>query len=241
MNKDTRTVTTSALPHTYWSATRQPNACLAFLLPLAIAYEIGAFALRPGGHAAQGLVAPNLIQHFIAWLGADAVWVPGVALVLTLVVWRLLAKRPPPLRAPVLLLMMFECVVLTLPLFVLGAFLQQTLPGPPPRFSGKVVLALGAGIYEELVFRFYLFGGLAWLLSRKLGVRRLAAVCIAGVVATIAFAACHMEPIGAEPFAWPRFLVLAVAGAYLAVLFLFRGLGIATGAHAAFNIIALWM
>ena len=195
--------------------------------------------LRPGGHTAQALVAPNLIQHFIAWLGADAVWIPGAALVVTLVVWRISTPRPPKLRAAVLELMIAECVVLTLPLFVLGAFLQQTLPGPPPQFSGKLVLALGAGIYEELVFRFYLLGGFAWLLVAAFGVRRFAAACAAAGVATLAFAACHLVPVGAEPFTWPRFLMLVVAGAYLAIVFLFRGLAVATGAHAAYNVLAL--
>ena len=239
MTKDNESATASALSSTYWHTTRQANACLVFLIPLVAAYEIGALILRPGGHTAQTLVAPNLIQQFIAWLGADAVWVPGAALIVTLVFWRVFSKRLAKLRADVLLLMIGECMVLTLPLFVLGALLQQSLAETRSQLLGQLVLALGAGIYEELVFRFYLLGGLAWLLAEAFRLRRFTATCTAALVATLAFAACHLAPIGAEPFAWPRFLMLAVAGGYLAVVFLFRGLAVATGAHAAYNMLAL--
>jgi membrane protease YdiL (CAAX protease family) len=55
------------------------------------------------------------------------------------------------------------------------------------------------------------------------------------------FALCHVRPVGAEPFAWPTFLMRLAAGVYLSLIFIARGLGVATGCHAAYNLILLFM
>jgi membrane protease YdiL (CAAX protease family) len=105
--------------------------------------------------------------------------------------------------------------------------------------GGQMVLVLGAGIYEELVFRLYLVSGLAWLLKGVCRVPKRAALPAAVVLAALIFAACHLRPIGADTFEWPQFLALTVAGGYLAVVFVVRGLGVATGCHVAYNLVAL--
>jgi len=222
----------------YWAATREPFVCLLLLLPLVLAYELGALIVHPESRIGQRLVAESFIRQMVAWVGTDAVWVPGVALLLTLLVWQVLSRKPWRVRYRVAPLMIVESLVLTLPLFVLRA-----LSGPGVErvetLAGPVVLALGAGIYEELVFRFYLVSGLLWLLRRVCQVPRRAAMVSAIVLAALVFAVCHMQPIGAEMFAWPRLVALTAAGGYLAVVFIFRGLGVATGCHVAYNVLAL--
>jgi len=224
----------------YGRATHEPLHCLAFLLPLVLAYEVGALLVRAPMADDQQLVAPRLIQELAAWVGIDAAWVPGVALVLTLVIWQVVAHRPWRCRARVPLIMLGESLLLALPLFVLGRLLQQTAESSAGlEFRARVVAALGAGIYEELVFRFYLIGGLKRLLADGFHVPQRPAVLIAAAVATIAFAGCHFHPVGAESFTWLGFLLLSGAGAYLAAVFVFRGLGVATGCHVAYNLVSL--
>ncbi len=224
----------------YWQATRGPLYCLVFLFPLVAIYELGALLLRPEAWPEQRLVAPSLIQHLVAWFGTDAVWVPGVALVLTLLIWQFWSRAPWRVRWWAFPLMVVESLVLTVPLFVLGELLQQTTGGPAfESLRVQMVLALGAGVYEELVFRLYLISGLMGLLTAACRVPKRAATVSAVVLAALIFAACHFNPIGSEVFTWPLFLMLTAAGGYLSIIFVLRGLGVATGCHAAFNLLSL--
>jgi len=208
------------------------------------AYEFGALLLQPELGPEQRLVASKLIQQLLGWIGTDAVWVPGAALLVTLVVWQFWRGGGWQFRFWVPLLMILESVALTLPLFVIGELLQQEAapPAEAPVFGilrVHIVLALGAGLYEELVFRFYLAGGLLLLFYRVCRVPKRESVILAVVLAALAFAACHLHPIGSEPFSWPRMLMLTAAGAYLCLIFIARGLGVSTGCHAAYNLISL--
>ncbi len=59
---------------------------------------------------------------------------------------------------------------------------------------------------------------------------------IAVLASALLFAAHHHKPFGAEAFVPSTFLFRSLAGAYLAVIFWFRGYGSAAGCHAAYNV-----
>jgi membrane protease YdiL (CAAX protease family) len=232
--------TAAPIDSSYWQATREPTACLIFLVPMIAAYEMGALMLRPEVWPERRLVAQRLIQQLVAWFGTDAVWVPGVALVITLVIWQLVSQAPWKLRGWVPLAMIAESLVLTIPLFVLGRLVLQATNGAfGHQMRVQIVLALGAGIYEELVFRFYLVTGLIALFTKSFKIPPQTATVSAIAAGGALFALCHFRPIGSEPFAWPMFFMFAAAGGYLATVFVLRGLGVSTGCHAAFNLITL--
>jgi hypothetical protein len=65
-------------------------------------------------------------------------------------------------------------------------------------------------------------------------------VTLAPIGAATLFAWCHYQPVGLDVFAWSTFLVRLAAGAYLTLVFIWRGLGIAVGCHAAFNLFLCW-
>lgn len=224
----------------YWQATREPTACLIFLLPLVVAYEMGALMLRPEVWPEQRLVAQSFIQKLVAWFGTDAFWVPGLALLITLLAWQLISKAPWKLRGWVPPLMIVESLVLTIPLLVLGRLALEATDGVFDRqMRIQIVLALGAGVYEELVFRFYLITGLTVLLTSAAKMPRNIATAAAVILGALLFSFCHFTPIGSETFRWPLFFMFAAAGGYLATVFVLRGLGVSTGCHAAFNLITL--
>jgi hypothetical protein len=222
----------------YSDATRQPLYCLAFLFPLIAVYEFGAMMLRPLAAPERLLLAPSFINDALAWFGAVGPWVPGAALLATLLCWHFLSGHNWHMRAWVPALMLAESVALALPLIVLSDLLMQA-GALPPLSKTRIVTAIGAAIYEEALFRFALVSALIAILVDLARVPRMTASIIAGALAALIFAAMHCQPLGSEPFAWLPFILRTLAGGYLALLFIARGLGICTGAHAAYNVLTL--
>ncbi len=107
-----------------------------------------------------------------------------------------------------------------------------------------IVIGIGAGIYEELFFRLILICLFMLFLENVLGLKYATAAVIAVGVSAILFSVHHhiifinggFEII--ENFTWPKMIFRTFAGVYFAVVFAFRGFGIAAGSHAFYDIIA---
>lgn len=228
-------------PALYTDLTRQPLYNLAFLFPLIAIYEFGAMLLRPVALTDRLLLAPSFIHDALAWLGAVGPWVPGAALLSTLLIWHILSKRNWHLRAWVPLVMLLESLALAMPLLILSELLLQagraTLAADA--IKTRLVAALGAAIYEEALFRFGLVSACIALLIDGARVPRRYAVAATCVVSAMAFSLLHCKPLGAENFAWLPFFLRSAAGAFLAFVFVARGLGVCTGAHAAYNVFTI--
>jgi membrane protease YdiL (CAAX protease family) len=101
----------------------------------------------------------------------------------------------------------------------------------------QVITFVGAGIYEEVLFRLLLYTGLVAVL-RLIGAPGLLAMTAAALLSATLFAAAHhIGPYG-EPFEDGAFLFRALAGIYFASLYQLRGFGIAVGAHACYDVLA---
>lgn len=231
----------SALTHSYyWAATHQPLYCLVFLLPFVLTYEFGALLLRVSMLSNADLVAIQLVRALLGLFGASAVWLPGLALVLTLASWHILSGRPWRLRAWVPAVMLAETLVLTAPLMALGLLPLQAVNPGGAALAERLVMALGAGIYEELVFRLGLISLLMLLLNDVTRLPHNVSIALSTVVAAGLFAWCHYPPVGLDVFTWGSFTLRFLAGAYLSLVFVGRGLGIAVGCHAAYNLLLCW-
>ncbi len=106
-------------------------------------------------------------------------------------------------------------------------------------FAG-LVMALGAGFYEEAVFRVGLFGVGAKLVALTFpgvpGMVRLSQRLVWAVVAAAAFSAWHyMGPFG-DAFDLRTFVFRWVAGLVFTVIYVFRGFAPAVWTHALYDI-----
>lgn len=115
---------------------------------------------------------------------------------------------------------------------------------PPRSLMANIVIGVGAGIYEELVFRLILIGLLLVVLQHVLRMDHRNAMVLAVLVSAALFSAHHHitlidGQIGRNaPFYWMEFGFRTLAGVYFALLFAIRGFGITAGAHAFYDIIA---
>lgn len=237
----------------YWQATRHPGPCLLFLAPLLIAYEVG--VLQLGGE--QSLTLRNgadaWLREGLAACGITTPIAAPLIIVGILIAWFARQRESIPEDAPSLCLgMALESVAFALVLWCLSRgysplldSLGITLATPPhaaesPPLNtaavGQVVTYIGAGIYEEVIFRLVLFGMLKSALTAALLPRRMALV-IAALAASVFFAVAHHLGAHGEPVDGFNFLFRVLAGLYFTVLFQLRGFGIAVGAHATYDVI----
>ena len=103
--------------------------------------------------------------------------------------------------------------------------------------TALLVLSIGAGVYEELIFRLVAFTVLHFLLVDVLRMARATAVPLTVVAAAVLFSLYHYRPTGTEPFQWESFAFRTVAGVYFGLIFTARGFGLTAGAHSAYDVL----
>jgi len=225
---------------TYWVESRQPLASLVFITPWLVVYEASMFlpvtsAVRNGADA--------WMRQFLAWARFGQYFLLPILTVCILLGWHYTTRKPWRLSRGLLWSMAGECALLAIGLRLL-LFLQRHLWQPiagSPRLSiaetlGASVSYLGAGIYEELLFRLILLSLGVWTL-RRLKVEPRPSMVVGVLLTSLMFAAAHhVGPYG-DPFGWFVFLFRFLAGVFFSILFLCRGFGIAAGTHAAYDIL----
>jgi hypothetical protein len=103
---------------------------------------------------------------------------------------------------------------------------------------------VGAGIYEELVFRLILICVLMVLFQDVIGLSRQNAIVLSVLMSAALFSAHHHiiwmdgRLARSAPFNWTEFVFRTIAGVYFAILFAIRGFGITAGTHAFYDILA---
>ncbi len=113
-----------------------------------------------------------------------------------------------------------------------------------PSLFTEIVTGIGAGIYEELIFRLVLICLLMFLFQDIAGAKKTHAIILSVLISAALFSAHHhfffvngSITIG-EQFSAVRFAFRAIAGVYFAGLFAVRGFGITAGTHAFYDILA---
>jgi len=101
------------------------------------------------------------------------------------------------------------------------------------------VLSLGAGVYEELMFRLIAFTLLSFLVFDFLKMRVVFGSLLIVLTSALLFSAYHY--LGGEPFRWWTFTFRALAGLYFGCVFLCRGFGITAASHASYDILILFL
>lgn len=211
---------------------------LLAVLPLWLVYEGLRFSLAPGDrNGAEALITESLLL-----LGPHAVRVLKVVLALCVLVAgvRVLRGDLPWLSVSGVAALegavyglMLGPVTQALTFFVLegralGVGLRADLIG-----------SLGAGLFEEAVFRLGLLSLLSLGFVRSsaaFGLPRSLGVIGAVLVSALAFAWFHHVGAGGEPYDVRIFAFRAVAGLVLGGLFVLRGFAVVVYAHAVYDL-----
>ncbi|MBI5763678.1 MAG: CPBP family intramembrane metalloprotease [Planctomycetes bacterium] len=242
----------AALSNRYWDITHRPLQCLVFLLPMIFAYEVGMILIhgRLPENEWPTLAAQQILKWFFSLFGATGYFLPGAALIAVLLAWHLASRQPWKFSGQSLIGMAGESIALAIPLLFLNHWLpalrsMAPLQGAAPvGLTGQVdnlLLSVGAGLYEELVFRLIVISLLMMLFIDVLRIREVWAVAVAVILSSLLFSAHHYQPIGADAWSAPEFAFRTAAGAYLAAVFVLRGFGLAVGCHVIYDVMAFLM
>ena len=229
-------------PPRYAEQTRRPLACLLFLLPLVAAYEAALVMTHSAlGEVRPGLAAPQLLERFFGLFGVTGYYLPGAALVVILLIMHLVSGHAWRVQPAVLAGMAGESLLWAMPLLGLNYLhlFAVATGGADRTWVDDLVLSIGAGIYEELLFRLMVITVLMILIVDVCGVKHLWGAGLSIAISSLLFAAHHYPPIGTDVFQPSEFLFRLIAGWYLAGVFIYRGFGIAVGAHAMYNVIVV--
>jgi len=237
----------------YWRLARAPRYSLTFALPLLVAYEVLAFSLSGEEVAGVRNGADVLLKSlFLALGGRSGLIVFGALLVGggAWIVWKDY-RRSRSLDPRVFGLMAAESVVYALAFgMVTGGLTGLLLPGLATvaadlRFGSvatwslptQLMISLGAGIYEELLFRVMLVSALAWLARNGFGWSNRASGVFAVVAGALIFSAFHyIGPYG-DRLELGSFTFRAVAGLLFSGLYLLRGFGVTAWTHALYDVL----
>jgi len=138
--------------------------------------------------------------------------------------------------------MTLESTLLALPLIVSGRELARYLPLAAVHASRQdtLIMSLGAGVYEELVFRLALFTVLSLVFRDILKIRSGWINLVILLMGALAFSGYHyLSPL--EVFNWRSFAFRTLAGAYFGGIFLLRGFGITAATHSAYDVLILFL
>ncbi len=233
----------------YWQQSRRPLTSLAFVAPLLVFYEAGVLWLGP---QAMRNGADVWLRQLLDLLGFSQYFLLPAATVAMLAGWHYLTRDPWRISPSTLYTKLAECAFLALSLVVIArvqanvlslvtnqtpaAVVHASLGGAVESMFRRFVGFIGAGIYEELLFRLILLPVVTWIL-RLCGCAAGWSLAGGAVLTSLIFASAHHLGSLGEPFQWYAFLFRTIAGLFFAALFIYRGFGIAAGTHAAYDIL----
>ncbi len=233
----------------YWQQSRRPLSSLAFVTPLLAVYEAGQLWLGP---QAMRNGADVWMRQLLDGLGFSQYFLLPLLTVGLLVGWHYVTRQPWRISVGVLYAKLAECVLLAIALVVIarvqGTLLSLVMPGQEnwalhasigdvaEGVFCRFVVFVGAGIYEELLFRLVMFSVVAWIL-RFSGCSSNLSLAGGALLTSLLFAGAHHVGAMGEPFLWYTFLFRMTAGLFFATLFIFRGFGVAAGTHAVYDVL----
>jgi len=238
----------------YLDRTSRPIYALAYLLCFIIFYEVGTIVINPEilNRSLAGsqirVVSFVWIQNLLEYIGFSPRmrWVSApLAVIVILLALQITSRTRWTVRLKDFIPMTFECVLLAIPLIVLSLAINRTAtasavqtlqtPPQPPGLLVDIVTGIGAGIYEELIFRLILICLLMLLLQDVLKLSRTSSIIISVIISAVLFSFHHYLN---EAFCVASFTFRTLAGIYFAVLFALRGFAVTAGSHAFYDIIA---
>ena len=224
----------------YWRYSRSAYYSAVAALPLLVIYEI-LIVLSQSRYWGIRNAADVWIRTFLMAFDLQAQHITFVLIGISLALIPIAKSRARgiKLKANYFALMFAECLAFSL---VLGVVLQSILRlgglssgGPGSGLMQNLALSVGAGLFEEIIFRVILLNLLFLLLSPLLKKKGVAAV-VSVLLASFLFSLSHYVGTMADTWQLYSFMFRWAAGLLFTVLYFVRGFAITAYTHALYDI-----
>ena len=214
-------------------------------------YEAGLLYL--GGSASDPLRAgaDSWLRHALAVCGLTDRWLLPLLLIIGLLGWQSFDRHEWRFHPFVLLGMALESCGLAVLLMGLSQVVDLgfdrleaarpsllTLANPAAELE-PLLGFVGAGIYEETLFRLALIP-VFYRVLKLLTVPGVAACTLAITGSSVLFSLAHHVGVPGETFSLFAFVFRWLAGVFFAYVFVVRGFGVAVGTHSAYDLLVGW-
>jgi len=225
----------------YYEHSRRLAVSFIFILPLLAAYEVGLLVVRPQTVSLAGSIVRWLLHGAF---GPNGALVFNLVVMIAIVAALISTHKTGGVRLKILPLVLAESLMygflITQLLPLINDYLLTLAAGERAGgLADDIVLSIGAGVYEEIVFRLGLMSAVYFIVLR-LSHRNWLAVILAVFVSSIVFAASHYVngTTGLSGGELARsFRYRAIGGIVFAGLYIHRGLAVACYSHAFYDIL----
>lgn len=228
----------------YFRHTANPLFGIVVIIPLALYYEISMFLINRGAYTEVRNAADVMFKRLFESIGFDGP-LAGILLFLCFFIIAAVlqgAHRDVAgvrIRLKYFPIMLPESAVYAALLYLLMSFSMNLLAAPALAISpADVAYSLGAGVYEELLFRAILLQGLL-LLAEKLRGRQWIWKIAFLLLSAVLFSAAHYLGASGDSFGWLSFGARILGGLVLGLVYMLRGLGPTVYTHAIYDIFTL--
>ncbi len=224
----------------YFSKSKSLFYSLLITLPLFLVYEIGIFFMFQTQASFVKNGGDVLIEEFIRMLGVNGYYAASSIFIIVLF-FTLISQRKNfktfNISFNYLFFMIIESLVYA---FLLLIILQNIylLQVAGDNILSHFILSIGAGLYEELIFRFFLIFILLKIIPIIFKTKKFSSLILCISVSSALFSLFHY--IGEESFTTITFTLRFLAGVYLSIIYINRGFGIVALTHAFYDLFVIF-
>ena len=213
-----------------------------FILPLLVLYEVG--IAMSGSHIKN--TADVIVKTPLMFFGKNGSLIFNSLVIVFFFAAMFYIEKEHRLSILIFIPMFLESIMYAVFLgygvsfVVYKVLFPSTLASPISRdvWMG-IILSVGAGVYEEIVFRLLLLSALYFLFANLLKVSKPISVVFSIIMGTLIFTSIHYVGTLGDSFTYTNFTFRLLAGIILSIIFMFRGLGVAVYTHAIYDVLSV--
>jgi hypothetical protein len=225
----------------YLTRSRNLPKSFLFILPLLVFYEIGIVLYGAETKNAADVIVKKPFEFF----GDSATLAFNSLIIITSFCSILYIEKKNRLSFGIFIPMFFESAAYGFSLgYVTLFFVHGYLPFDITNlyvqsFMNGIIISLGAGIYEEILFRMLLLSIFYFIIVKALRANPIIGSLSSILICAFIFSIMHYIGPSGDSFSISSFSYRLVAGIVLSAIFIFRGLGIAVYTHAIYDILVI--
>jgi membrane protease YdiL (CAAX protease family) len=188
--------------------------------------------------------ADVLIRSLLKSFGILGIYSTGIVLFIGFILVLFIQRKSifgTPFKIDFLPFMVVESLVWGLILYYSMGIIRPILFATPESkiWFGQIIMSIGAGIYEEIIFRLILIKLIHKVIKFVFDWNEISCILLSLILSSGLFSYFHFLGMQGDPIEFPLFFIRFFGGCFLGCLFLLRGFGITAYSHCIYDLIVV--